>query len=663
MSFAIGGLVIIFMLLSLGGAIGVVGLEIASSRQKNMINVSLKAMTGMACVITSFVVFGYSLAAGNSFDILITEYRLVLPDISNQKTLLTLVYQIPILLMMSGMIAAAAGERIRYQHWMLTMTVMGGMLWPILTNFLWNGWAKNSHAADLNLFGYIDEGRIGTIFATGGWIALALLIVIGPRRGSEFPRFNEQGIDRHFRATRFQIGFRYPGMAALSIFAVGIGLLAMMVSGNLHIALSNQNAAQFSVQTILIMVINSFLAATVSIIAALIVRQIFFSYVSSLQGLMGGMFGGVVAVSFGVAHYTVQDVVLVSVVAGILSAIGQGVFIRLMIDDASGLVAPAIMAGAWGMLATALFVPPSGFVGGHDGPSQLLFQLQALIALSGSALGVSIILFRLIDWATDMRVSREEEQLGINLLDAGVDVPTMGLIEQMIHQQLKNDFSDPVQVDPESDVAVVAQIYNNVLERLHIETVRRQVATLRLAQIANYDSLTGLANRRLLFDLIQRAMGRSHRSGRNGAMLMLDIDSFKTINERYGHSVGDNVLMQLSQRIADAIRETDALARIGGDQFGILLEDLSSAETPKIVAAKIIDAVTRPIQVAGATERLSMSIGIAVFGPGQIDSVETIMRKAEMALGQSKISGRGVVRYYDPLAEGVNDPGFFTGGH
>ena len=132
---------------------------------------------------------------------------------------------------------------------------------------------------------------------------------------------------------------------------------------------------------------------------------------------------------------------------------------------------------------------------------------------------------------------------------------------------------------------------------------------------------------------------------------MLDLDQFKAINDKHGHTVGDGVLVQISQRIADSIRETDALARLAGDQFGVLLEDLTSPETPKIVAAKIIDAVTRPVPVAGNPERLSLSIGIVVFGAGQIDSVETILRKAETALRQAKTSGRGVVRYYDPLQD------------
>jgi len=298
------------------------------------------------------------------------------------------------------------------------------------------------------------------------------------------------------------------------------------------------------------------------------------------------------------------------------------------------------------MLAVALF--PSGE---HDWAKQFLLQLQALIAISGASFGCCIVLFQCMNWALALRASPEEERVGLNLLDAGVDVPTLGLIQQMVIQQQKDDFSEPVDVDPESDVAIAARIYNNVLERLHIETVRREVAALRLAQMANYDSMTGLANRRLFHDLVKRGMGRSHRMNRNGALIVMDIDLFREINDKHGHSVGDAVLIQVSNRIADSIRETDALARLGGNQFGLLLEDLNSPETPKIVAAKILDAVTRPIAIAGNSERLSLSIGIAVFGPGQIDSVETILRKAETALKQAKISGRGVVRYYDPLSD------------
>lgn len=660
MDFLLTGLLLVLVLISLGGGIGIVGLEIANSRQKNMLNVSMKAMTGFASLIFSYVLFGYSLGQGHDWQALIRHMEFPLPDLDNPYIALKIIVQLPLMLLTSGIIACACAERIRYQQWTLIMMVMGGLIWPVITHLMWSGLASNPDIPSMNMFGLVDEGKIGAILFTGGCLGLSLLVVVGPRRVDAQLSHDDNAMTY---TDNVNMGFRYPGMAVVSIFAVGVGLMAMVVANDLASVMANPVQSVGSDRNIalimLVSVINVFIGATIGIISAMMIRQMFFNNISLLQVLMGGLFGGIVAVSFGLVHYRIQDVAIVGGVAGILSCLGQGMFIRLKIDDASGLIAPSILSGAWGMLVTALFAPKGVFPGNVDGAHQFVFQLQALIAISGSSLGFGVILFRMIEWATGLRVSAQEERLGINLSDSGVDVPTMGLIEQMVAQQVRNDYSDPVRVDQESDVAVIAQIYNNVLEKLHIETVRRQIATLRLAQVANYDSLTGLANRRLFHDLIHRAMGRSHRSGRNGALLVLDIDAFKRINDRYGHSVGDQVLMQISQRIADSIRETDALARTGGDQFALLLEDLSSPETPRIVAAKIVDAVTRPVQIAGNAERLTMSIGIAVFGPGQVDSVETILRKAETALDQAKTSGRGVMRYYDPLKDVMQDGNLF----
>ena len=651
MPYLMSGLLIIVMLLALGASLGIVGLEIAISRQKNMINVAMKAMTGFSCVVLAFVLLGHGLISGYSWRSILENWELALPDTRRTETMLILLYHIPMLLGVTAMLSAAAAERMRYQHWIAICLVMGGILWPVMTNLLWDGWGQQHSVGSLVVMGFVDQGRVGAVFSTAGWIALALVMVLGPRRGFRFAGRKPLKV----APASLPANLRYPGMAALSIFGVGLGLTALLISTHLHLFLLDpqgslrlENLGNLMLRS----VTNTLLSATVAIATGVLTRELFCKPLSILQVMIGSLFGGIMAVACNIADYQVANVAIIAGIGGALSVLGQSLFQRWQIDDASGLVAPAVIAGSWGMLAVALFPPIDGFAVDRDWARQLLLQLQALIAISGSAFGGSLVLFRGMDWALGLRVSVEDEQVGINLPDAGVDVPTIGLIQQMVNQKLTDDYSNPIEVDPESDVAIAARIYNNVLERLHIETVRRQIAALRLAQLANYDSLTGLANRRLFHDLIQRSMGRSHRSSRNGALLVLDLDQFKAINDKHGHTVGDGVLVQISQRIADSIRETDALARLAGDQFGVLLEDLTSPETPKIVAAKIIDAVTRPVPVAGNPERLSLSIGIVVFGAGQIDSVETILRKAETALRQAKTSGRGVVRYYDPLQDG-----------
>ncbi len=175
--------------------------------------------------------------------------------------------------------------------------------------------------------------------------------------------------------------------------------------------------------------------------------------------------------------------------------------------------------------------------------------------------------------------------------------------------------------------------------------LEREAAAARMSQMAHYDGLTGLPNRRLFTDRLAQALGRARRRQGRVAVLFLDLDRFKPVNDILGHAVGDQVLKELAARLKGALREEDTLARIGGDEFTVILEDLTRREDAVHVAERLLAAVTPPLEVDGQEVVVGASAGIAL-SPDDGDDAATLVKNADMAMYRAKQSGRGVFCFY-----------------
>ena len=198
--------------------------------------------------------------------------------------------------------------------------------------------------------------------------------------------------------------------------------------------------------------------------------------------------------------------------------------------------------------------------------------------------------------------------------------------------------------DTQSKLSHFVATYSDVTERKEAEK--------RIRHLAFYDPLTSLPNRRLLQDRLQHALVASHRSNLYGALLFIDLDNFKTLNDTEGHLVGDQLLIEVAQRLRLCIREEDTVARLGGDEFVILLEHLheeaeQAALQAEQVGMKVFDAVNRPFQLRGKEQRTSPSIGVSLFN-GEQDSSDELLKRADMAMYQAKADGRNTIRFFDP---------------
>ncbi len=167
----------------------------------------------------------------------------------------------------------------------------------------------------------------------------------------------------------------------------------------------------------------------------------------------------------------------------------------------------------------------------------------------------------------------------------------------------------------------------------------RRRAEEQIEYHAYHDVLTRLPNRRLFTDRLALSITRSKRSSRSLAVLFIDLDHFKTVNDTLGHTAGDELLLDMSERLCNCVREDDTVARLGGDEFTIILSDLRHPEDAVQVAQKILEAVEGPLTIAGMTIEMSASIGIALY-PVDGHDVETLLRNADSAMYRAKESGR-----------------------
>ncbi len=175
----------------------------------------------------------------------------------------------------------------------------------------------------------------------------------------------------------------------------------------------------------------------------------------------------------------------------------------------------------------------------------------------------------------------------------------------------------------------------------------RRAATERIAFLAMRDPLTELPNRVLLSDRLSKAMADGRRAGKAVAVMFVDLDRFKAINDSLGHEVGDLVLKSTTQRVLSCIREGDTLARMGGDEFVVVLKDLRHAEDARHVAAKILLALSQPFEVGGHSLSTSSSIGISIYPDDALDE-HSLMRNADVAMYHAKACGRGNCQFYAP---------------
>ncbi|HEY9096025.1 MAG TPA: EAL domain-containing protein, partial [Hydrogenophaga sp.] len=180
----------------------------------------------------------------------------------------------------------------------------------------------------------------------------------------------------------------------------------------------------------------------------------------------------------------------------------------------------------------------------------------------------------------------------------------------------------------------------------------RKASEDMVRHLALHDPLTDLPNRQLLLDRLQKALSQSARTGQHGALMFIDLDNFKILNDTLGHHVGDQLLQQVAQRLTRSVRKTDTVARLGGDEFVVMVDDLSTETTvaatkARALSEKVLNVLREPFEIVGHQHFATPSIGVATFSGDQND-VGELLKQADLAMYQAKALGRNTLCYFDP---------------
>jgi diguanylate cyclase (GGDEF)-like protein/PAS domain S-box-containing protein len=194
-----------------------------------------------------------------------------------------------------------------------------------------------------------------------------------------------------------------------------------------------------------------------------------------------------------------------------------------------------------------------------------------------------------------------------------------------------------VEKSPAGEPLRVAGMISDITERKESEE--------RIWSLANFDTLTGLPNRRLFRDRLNQEVMNAHRRQSAIALLFIDLDGFKQVNDLFGHDAGDMLLLQAAQRIRQCVRDTDTVARLGGDEFTIIMSGLHHIDHVELVAQKVLDTLNLPFSIGGESAFVSGSIGIALY-PDDADTPEELIRKADQAMYAAKSAGKNQFSYF-----------------
>lgn len=207
------------------------------------------------------------------------------------------------------------------------------------------------------------------------------------------------------------------------------------------------------------------------------------------------------------------------------------------------------------------------------------------------------------------------------------------------------------------DYLVKGQGHPELLARSVRYAIERKRSEERLTYLAQYDHLTGLVNRSLFRDRLDQAMARSKRLQQPMGLMLLDLDRFKSVNDSLGHDVGDELLKAVSDRLKSCVREVDTVARMGGDEFTIILEGVASEQSIVVVAKRITESISTVFELQGHTISIGISIGITVF-PQDDHSIDELLRHADSAMYMAKQRGGSGFAFHG--ASGHTSPSMFS---
>ena len=607
-------------------------LESGLVRAKNSINVAIKNLVEFCISGAIFWAIGFAVMFGFGENGLLDVGGFFLGREAGPWLLAFFLFQMVFCGTATTIVSGAVSERMRFTGYIAVATIASALLYPIFGQWAWGGALEGSAQGWLERLGFIDFAGSTVVHSVGGWLALAAVLVIGPRRG-------------RFGPGSSPIAGHNLSMATLGVMLLWFGWFGF--NGGSTLGLD---------KSIPLILVNTNLAAAFGGLVAMALVWLVRGR-PDVRQVMYGVIAGLVGITAGCHLVSPLSAAVIGSVAGAVCFGSTVLLERLEIDDAIGSVPTHACAGVWGTLAVALFGDPDAWGTGLGRWAQFGVQAVGVGTCFAWSFGLGFSLFYVLNRVLPLRVSGEDEQIGLNMSEHGASTAILDLVMGMGHQERTGDFSGHVAVDPYTEVGQIANQYNRVLDKVNSEVRKRDEAMEalrhseeRLRDQALRDSLTGLPNRALITDRLAQAIRRNKRyPDYKFAVLYLDFDRFKIINDSLGHEIGDQLLIAISERLEKNLRGGDSAshpgenllsARLGGDEFVILLDGGVRGVLDVIhVAERLQKELAAPYDLGGHEVNCTVSIGIVTSDSGY-ERPEEILRDADTAMYEAKKAGK-----------------------
>ena len=440
---------------------GFLCLETGLTRSKNNINVAMKNVADFVISIVAFWVVGYAIMFGTSESGWIGTTNFLLDGASSPAHSIFFLFQAMFCATAVTIISGALAERMTFSGYILVSLVIAGFVYPLFGHWAWNGLETGKMAGWLGVAGYVDWAGSSVVHQTGGWAALALLLLVGPRLG----RFDEKtGIPRPVAMSNLPL-------AAMGVLLLCFGWIGFNGGSTLKLELR-----------IATIIANTCLGASTGGIAALFLAWMRLGK-ADVSALLNGILAGLVAVTANCHAVSFASAAAIGAIGGIIAVVIEQLLLRLRIDDAVGAIPVHLGAGVWGIVAVALFGRPELLGTGLTFWQQLAVQLQGIAACFAVAFLLPLALFWLCSRVMPFRVPPDAETVGLNVSEHGAKNEMHDLYEGFHEQARTGDMSLRIAVDPFTEAGQIAVRYNFVMDRLE-EAVARTDAIVRVASDA-----------------------------------------------------------------------------------------------------------------------------------------------------------------------------------
>ena len=425
---------------------GFMCLESGLTRRKSSINVALKNLADFGIAVVTFWAFGFGLMYGASYSGLVgTKYFLFFTNVAGYQTYF--VFQAMFVATAATIISGAVAERLKFFSYVIITFVTSGFIYPLVGHWIWAfdftnpirkfGW--------LGKLGFIDFAGASVVHSVGGWVALSILLIVGPRTG----RFREGDIEGN---KTFQ-GSNTP-MAALGALILWFGWFGFNGGANL--------AMDIRIPLILI---NTFMSASAGLISSSIMGIIVMRKPEPMF-MITGPIAGLVAITASCAFVSPANAIIIGAIAGILSGSFLVILEKLKIDDVVNAIPVHLICGIWGTLAIAIFGDIEKMGIEISRAQQLYVQLIGIVSIGAFCFFTSYIIFKVINYFYPLRVNKINEELGLNIAEHNASTDTHELLNVLGKQAETQDYTLRAPQDSFTETGLIGTQYNRMMNRL-----------------------------------------------------------------------------------------------------------------------------------------------------------------------------------------------------